>query len=72
MTTLGDFSKDVRRLLLANWTEDEIRSHLSDPDYFFEHVVIPRMSYLRRQGQDVPKVRVSRTPAGVFRVVLND
>lgn len=67
---LTDLSKDLRRLLLAHWTERELKESLADPDYFFDQVVTPRLEYLRRQGEDVPRVRLSRTPTGERRVLL--
>jgi hypothetical protein len=67
---LADLSKDIRRLLLAHWTEPELQSSLQDPDYFFDQVVNPRLDYLRRQGEYAPRLRVQRTPAGETRVLL--
>ncbi len=67
---LADLSKDIRRLLLAHWTEREILANLADPAYFFEQVVNPRLDYLRRQGEDAPRIRFSYTPAGEPRVLL--
>ena len=67
---LTDLSKDLRRLLLAHWTERELKESLGDPEYFFEQVVVPRLDYLRRQGEEVPRVRFSRSPAGEPRVLL--
>ena len=67
---LTDLSKDVRRLLLQHWTESEIESRLKDPDYFFEQVVMPRLDYLRRSGEDAPHIRFQRTPTGPPRILL--
>ena len=67
---LTDLSKDIRRLLLAHWTERELKESLSDPEYFFDQVVSPRLDYLRRQGEDTPRVRFTRTPTGEPRVLL--
>lgn len=67
---LSDLSKDVRRLLLAHWSEPEINARLSDPEYFFDQLVNPRLDYLRRQGEDLPRLRLQKTPLGEFRVVL--
>ena len=67
---LSDLSKDVRRLLLRHWTETEIESRLEDPDYFFDQVVAPRLDYLRRNGEDVPRLRFQRGPTGIPRVLL--
>ncbi len=67
---ISDLSKDVRRLLLENWTEREIRENLQDPEYFFDQVVTPRLDYLRRQGEPAPRIRLQRTPAGEPRVLL--
>ena len=67
---LTDLSKDIRRLLLQHWTEREIRESLREPEYFFDQVVTPRLDYLRRQGQDAPRIRFSRTPTGQGRVRL--
>jgi hypothetical protein len=67
---LADLSKDVRRFLLQHWTKVEIESRLSDPEYFFEQVVLPRLDYLRRQNEDTPRLRLQRTPQGELRVLL--
>lgn len=67
---LADLTKDVQRLLLTHWNEGELSERLQDPDYFFEQVVIPRLDYLRRQGDDAPRLRFSRSPAGEPRIVL--
>ena len=67
---LTDLNKELRRLLLAHWTERELKESLSDPEYFFEQVVVPRLDYLRRQGEEVPRIRFSRSPAGEPRVLL--
>jgi len=68
---INDLSKDVKRLLLEHWSTAEIEDRLSDPEYFFEHVVIPRLAYLKRSGHSAPVLRVHRTPAGELRVFLN-
>jgi hypothetical protein len=65
-----DLSKDVRRLLMAHWTKAEIESGLPDPDYFFDQVVQPRLNYLRRQGEDIPPLRLYRTANGDLRIFL--
>jgi hypothetical protein len=67
---LSDLTKDIRRLLLAHWTERELRESLRDPEYFFDQVVSPRLEYLRRQGADTPRIRFGRSPAGEPRVLL--
>ncbi len=67
---LSDLSKDVRRLLLDHWTKEEINARLEDPEYFFYQVVSPRLDYLRRNGEAVPRLRLQRTPAGELRVLL--
>lgn len=67
---LSDLNKDLRRLLLAHWTERELRESLAEPEYFFDQVVTPRLDYLRRQGADAPRVRFSYSPAGEPRVLL--
>jgi hypothetical protein len=67
---ITDLSKDIRRLLLAHWTERELREGLVEPEYFFDQVVSPRLEYLRRQGEETPRIRLSRTPAGEPRVLL--
>ncbi len=67
---LSDFSKDVRKLLLEHWTFGEIESRLSDPAYFFEQVVLPRLAYLRRNGKDVPTLRLQQSPNNPLRVIL--
>lgn len=67
---LADLSKDIRRFLLRHWTEQELRNSMSDPEYFFDQVVTPRLEYLRRQGEDAPRIRFSRSPAGEPRVLL--
>jgi hypothetical protein len=67
---LADLSKDIRRLLLAHWTERELRECLAEPEYFFDQVVKPRLDYLRRQGEDTPRIRFTRSPAGEPRVLL--
>lgn len=67
---LDDLNKDVRRLLLAHWTQTEIEDRLDDPIYFFEHVVQPRLRYLRDQGEEIPSLRLHHTPAGDLRVYL--
>ena len=67
---LSDLSKDVRRLLLSHWTENELADCLRDPDYFFDQVVKPRLDYLRRQGEETPRIRFMRSPAGEPRISL--
>jgi len=67
---ISDLSKDLQRFLLAHWMEKEINAHLQDPEYFFEHVVGPRLEYLRRKGDDVPRVRLQKTSSGEFRALL--
>lgn len=67
---LTDFTKDIRQILLEHWSPMEIESRLEDPFYFFEHVVIPRLDYLRRHNASVPKLRLSETPKGELRVIL--
>ena len=67
---LADLSKDIRRLLLAHWTKTEIEANLANPEYFFDQVVTPRLEYLRRQGEEVPRIRLSRSPAGEPRILL--
>lgn len=67
---LTDLSKDLQRLLLQHWTETELASRLSDPDYFFDQVVSPRLDYLRRNGEDAPHIRFQRSPSGEPRVLL--
>jgi hypothetical protein len=61
---LNDLPKDLRRLLLAHWTEIEVNDRLQDPDYFFDQIVNPHFDYLRRGGADAPHVRFTRTPTG--------
>ena len=68
---LSDLSKDLRRLLLAHWKEAEINDRLKDPDYFFDQIVIPRLDYLRRQGDDLPRLRKQRLATGELRVWLS-
>lgn len=67
---LDDLAKDVRRLLLEHWTRQEIEDRLTDPDYFFEQVVQPRLDYLRGQGEEIPDLRLHRTPDGFLKVFL--
>ncbi len=67
---ITDLTKDLRRLLLDHWTEDEINSRLLDPEYFFDQVVNPRLDYLRRSGADVPRVRLQRSATGELRALL--
>ncbi len=67
---LADLSKDLRRLLLSHWTERELRESLREPQYFFDQVVTPRLDYLRRQGEETPRVRFNFSPAGEPRVLL--
>ncbi len=68
---LTDLGKDIRRILLEHWTLAEIEDRLSDPEYFFEQVVIPRLAYLRRSGEDIPMLRMGRMQDGSFRIFLN-
>ncbi len=68
---LTDLSKDAQRFLLEHWTLKEINDSLFDPEYFFEQVVIPRTAYLRRLGQDVPVVRIKKTPMGELRLLIH-
>ena len=67
---ITDLNKDLRRLLLRHWTERELSSSLQDPAYFFEQVVVPRLEYLRRQGEDSPRIRFALSPAGEPRITL--
>ncbi|MCB4756114.1 MAG: hypothetical protein LHV69_03625 [Elusimicrobia bacterium] len=67
---LSDFTKDIQHLLLQHWTKSEIESRLEDPPYFFEHVVIPRLDYLRKSGETAPHLRLQQTPKGELRVIL--
>lgn len=67
---LTDLSKDVRRFLLTHWTKPEIDHHLKTPEYFFEHLVAPRLEYLRRQGEETPRLRLQKLPSGELRVLL--
>lgn len=67
---LADLPKDIRRLLLSHWTERELSSSLQEPEYFFDQVVNPRLEYLRRQGEEMPRIRFTRSPAGEPRVLL--
>lgn len=67
---LTDLTKDLRRLLLTHWSESEINDLLLDPEYFFDHVVNPRLEYLRRSGEYAPRVRLIKTPAGETRALL--
>jgi len=67
---LNDCPKDIRRFLLEHWTKSELDSQMRDPEYFIDQVVIPRLEYLKRLGEDVPRVRLLKTPAGGFRLLL--
>ena len=67
---LTDLSKDLQRFLLQYWTRQEVEFHLPDPEYFFEHVVNPHLAYLRRNGEETPRIRFQRTLAGEPRVLL--
>ena len=69
---LADFTKDVRTLLLQHWTRNELKSRLMDPSYFFEQVVVPHLDFLRRSGQEVPRLRIKSTPTGDLRIILNN
>jgi hypothetical protein len=68
---ISDLAKDLRRLLLSHWSEEEINSLLfENPEYFFDHVVNPRLDYLRRLGKDAPRVRLQKTPTGELKALL--
>lgn len=67
---LTDLSKDLQRLLLNHWTASEINERLKDPEYFFDQVVTPYLDYLRRLGEEAPRVRLQKTPTGEFRVLM--
>ncbi len=67
---LNDLSKDLQRLLLEHWTENELNSRLLDPEYFFDQVVNPHLAYLRRNGQETPRIRFQRTVSGEPRALL--
>ena len=67
---LTDLSKDLQRLLLEYWTIDELNSRLIDPEYFFDQVANPHLDYLRRNGQDAPRIRFQRTVTGIPRALL--
>ncbi len=67
---LNDCPKNVRRFLLEHWTKNELDDQMRDPEYFIDQVVIPRLDYLRRQGEDVPRVRLKRSPTGEFSLLL--
>lgn len=67
---LADLTKDLQRLLLSHWTREELQFQLQVPEYFFDQVVSPRLDYLRRSGQDAPRVRLQRSPTGEIRVLL--
>jgi hypothetical protein len=67
---LNDLSKDLQRFLLRHWTEKEVNSHLTDPEYFFEQVVNPHLAYLRRNGEDAPTIRFQRTASGEPRALM--
>ena len=67
---LTDLSKDLQRLLLQHWTRQEVEFHLADPEYFFDQVVNPHLAYLRRNGEDAPRVRFQRTTTGEPRALL--
>ena len=67
---LSDLAKDAQRFLLEHWTRSEIEDRLQDPEYFFDQVVNPRMDYLRRLGEVVPRFRLQKTPSGELRVLL--
>ncbi len=68
---ITDLSKDLRRLLLSHWSEQEINTLMfDDAEYFFDQVVNPRLDYLRRSGQDAPRVRLQKTPTGEFKAIL--
>ena len=68
---ITDLTRDVKTLLLSQWTKDEINSRLENPDYFFEQVVIPRLDYLRKRNEEIPILRLKRGPKGEFLVFLN-
>ena len=67
---LNDLSKDIQRLLLNNWSESELSDLLTQPDYFFDQVVTPRLDYLRRNGQDMPRIRFTKSATGLPIVLL--
>jgi hypothetical protein len=67
---LTDLSKDIQRFLLQHWTRSEIDSRLQDPEYFFDQVVTPRLDFLRRSGEEAPRIRFQRSPTGQPRVLL--
>lgn len=69
---LNDCPKDVRRFLLEHWTREEIDTYLQTPEYFIEQLVMPRLDYLKRQGEPVPRIRLQKTPAGEFRLLLTN
>lgn len=68
---LTDLPKDLRRLLLSHWSEKEVNELLfQDAEYFFDQVVNPRLDYIRRSGQEAPRVRLQKTPTGEFKALL--
>lgn len=68
---INDLNKDMRRLLLKHWNEKEINGLLKDPEYFFEQLVIPRLDYLKANGEeDVPRITLGRKPGGELLVTL--
>ncbi|OVE77560.1 hypothetical protein BVX98_02430 [bacterium F11] len=67
---LTDLPKEIQRVLLDHWTEKEINDRLGNPEYFFDQVVNPYFSSLRKRGKEAPKVRLQRTPDGEKRVIL--
>ena len=67
---LNDLTKDIRRILLEHWTENEINSRLEDPEYFFEQIVNPHLLFLRRSGERIPLMRLKKNPKGETIVLL--
>ena len=67
---LTDLSKNVQRFLLEHWTRQELDDRLTDPDYFFNQVVGPHLEFLRRSGQEPPRLRIQRSPKGEMQVLL--
>ena len=67
---LNDCPKDIRRFLLEHWSKSEVETHLRDPEYFIDQVVVPRLEYLKRQGEDVPRIRLQKMPTGDYRLLL--
>lgn len=67
---LSDLSKDLQRLLMAYWSKEELNDRLRDPEYFFDQVVTPHFEYLKRNGQEMPRLRLQKTATGEQRVLL--